>query len=92
LGVEDWAEIRRLHRSARVSITDRTSAGDLAEHREGGAAQQRRASVCAPAGRVAGDGFEARVREWPQAAPTMPATVIAERIGWPYSTRTLPGR
>jgi len=26
------------------------------------------------------------------AYPTMPATVIAERIGWPYSIRTLSGR
>jgi transposase len=27
-----------------------------------------------------------------RAFPTMPATVIAERIGWPYSIRTLSGR
>jgi transposase len=27
-----------------------------------------------------------------QAFPTMPATVIGERIGWPYSIRTLSGR
>jgi hypothetical protein len=27
-----------------------------------------------------------------QAAPTMPATVIAERVGWPYSIRVLRDR
>jgi transposase len=38
------------------------------------------------------DGFEPRIRELLAAYPTMPATVIAERIGWPYSIRTLSGR
>jgi hypothetical protein len=38
------------------------------------------------------DGFEPRIRELLQAFPTMPATVIGERIGWPYSIRTLSGR
>jgi transposase len=38
------------------------------------------------------DAVESRVRELLQACPTMPATVIAERIGWPYSIRTLSTR
>ncbi|HJT03622.1 MAG TPA: IS21 family transposase [Pseudonocardiaceae bacterium] len=38
------------------------------------------------------DGFEQRIRELLAAYPTMPATVIAERIDWPYSIRTLSGR
>ena len=38
------------------------------------------------------DGFEPRIRELLTTYPTMPATVIAERIGWPYSIRTLSGR
>jgi hypothetical protein len=38
------------------------------------------------------DGFEPRIRELLAAYPMMPATVIAERIGWPYSIRTLSGR
>src|SRR5215216_4977374 len=38
------------------------------------------------------DGFEPRIRELLQAFPRMPSTVIAERIGWPYSIRTLSGR
>jgi hypothetical protein len=38
------------------------------------------------------DGFELRIRELLQVFPRMPSTVIAERIGWPYSIRTLSGR
>jgi len=38
------------------------------------------------------DAFEPRIRELLRAVPTMPATVIAERIGWPYAIRTLSGR
>jgi len=38
------------------------------------------------------DPFEPRIRELLQAYPTMPATVIAERIGWPHSMRTLSNR
>jgi transposase len=44
-----------------------------------------------PAGSLV-DGFEPRVRELLQAYPTMAATVIAERVGWPYSIRTLSSR
>jgi hypothetical protein len=47
--------------------------------------------VRAPAGSVA-DGFEPRVRELLAAFPSMPSTVIAERVGWPYSLRTLSGK
>jgi transposase len=38
------------------------------------------------------DEFEPRIRELLQAFPTMPATVIAERIGWTRSIRVLSGR
>jgi transposase len=38
------------------------------------------------------DAVEPRIRELLQACPTMPATVIAERIEWRYSIRTLSGR
>jgi transposase len=37
------------------------------------------------------DVFEPRIRELLHAVPTMPSTVIAERIGWSYSIRTLSG-
>jgi transposase len=38
------------------------------------------------------DSVEPRIRELLQAYPTMPATVIAERIGWTRSIRVLSGR
>jgi transposase len=38
------------------------------------------------------DAVEPRIRELLSAWPTMPATVIAERIGWQHSIRTLRGR
>jgi transposase len=93
LSVEDWAEIRRLRRSeglpvaqiARVlGISRNTVKAALAS--DGPPRYQR-----PPRGSVA-DGFEPRVRELLAAFPQMPATVIAERIGWPYSIRTLSGK
>jgi transposase len=91
--VEDWAEIRRLRRAeqmpiaqvARVlGISRNTVKAALASE---GPPKYRRA----PAGSVA-DGFEPRIRELLAAVPSMPSTVIAGRIGWPYSIRTLSGR
>src|SRR5437868_8311635 len=38
------------------------------------------------------DAVEPRIRELLAVYPTMPATVIAERIGWERSIRTLSGR
>jgi transposase len=35
------------------------------------------------------DAVELRIRQLLQAYPTMPATVIAERIGWTWSIRVL---
>jgi transposase len=81
--VEDWAEIRRLHRAEGLPIkaiarvlgvsrnTVRTAiASDVAPKYE------RRA-----AGSIV-DEVEPRIRELLQVDARMPATVIAERIGW----------
>jgi hypothetical protein len=38
------------------------------------------------------DAYEPRIRELLAAFPRLPATVIAERIGWRFSIRTLSGR
>src|SRR5450631_2431549 len=38
------------------------------------------------------DEVESRIRELLAAYPSMPATVIAERVDWPYSIRTLSAR
>jgi len=93
LSVEDWAEIRRLRRGDQMPIAQiarllgisrNTVKAALASD---GPPRYRRA----PRGSVA-DGFEPRVRELLAAYPQMPATVIADRIGWPYSIRTLSGK
>ena len=86
LSVEDWAEIRRLRRSEGVSVSEVARVLGISRN------TVKRALVSdgpprycrAPAGSVV-DGFEPRIRELLQAFPTMPVTVIAERIGWPYS-------
>src|SRR5690349_9628470 len=44
-----------------------------------------------PAGSVV-DAVEPRIRELLRAYPRMPATVIAERVGWAHSIRVLSGR
>ncbi len=93
LCVEDWAEIRRLHRAERMPIkviarlmgcSRNTVRAALAA--DGPPRYERRA-----AGSVV-DEVEPRIRELLAAWPTMPATVIAERIGWSRSIRVLSGR
>ena len=81
--MEDWAEIRRLHRAeglpikmiARMLGVSRNTvraavASDLPPRYERGAA-----------GSIV-DEVEPRIRELLAAYPSMPATVIAERVGW----------
>jgi transposase len=93
ISVEDWAEIRRLHRAeglpvkqvARVMRVSRNTV--RAAVRSGGPPRYERAA----AGSVA-DEFEPRIRELLRVFPQMPSTVIAERIGWPYSVRALSGK
>jgi transposase len=88
--VEDWAEIRRLYRAgglpikqiARVMKVSRNTV--RAALRSDGPPRYARA----PRGSVA-DAFEPRIRELLQAYPTMAASAIGDRIGWPYSDRTL---
>jgi transposase len=93
LSVEDWAEIRRLHRAeglpikviARVlGVSRNTVRAAIAS--DGPPKYQRR-----PAGSIV-DVVEPRIRELLAAYPRMPATVIAERIGWTRSIRVLSGR
>ncbi|GAA2355171.1 hypothetical protein SVIO_108850 [Streptomyces violaceusniger] len=80
---EDWAEIRRLHRAEQMPI--RAIARKLGISRT----TVRRAVVSnrppkyerAPKGSVV-DGVEPKIRELLEVWPGMPATVVAERIGW----------
>jgi transposase len=93
LDVEDWAEIGRLHRSeglpikviARVMRVSRNTV--RAALRSAGPPRYQRP----PAGSIV-DAVEPQIRELLKAYPTMPATVIAERIGWTRSIRVLSAR
>jgi len=93
LTVEDWAEIRRLCRAEQMSISQVARVLGISRNTVRSALAsdappkyQRR-----PAGSIV-DGVEPRIRELLRAYPTMPATVIAERLGWTRSVRVLRSR
>ena len=93
LGVEDWAEIRRLHRAERMSISQIARVLGISRNTvrsalaSDGPPKYERTLVGSSV-----DVFEPRIRELLKAFPMMPATVIGERIGWSRSIRTLSGR
>lgn len=91
--MEDWAEIRRLHRSEGVPIKAIARVLGISRNtvRAAIASDSAPKYERAPAGSIV-DAFEPRIRELLLATPTMPATVIAERIGWTRSIRVLSGR
>jgi transposase len=93
LSVEDCAEIRRLHRTeglpikavARVlGISKNTVKAALASDQPPKYERRQAGSIV--------DEVEPRIRELLQSYPNMPATVIAERIGWTRSIRVLSAR
>jgi transposase len=93
ISVEDWAEIRRLHRAEGMPIKAIVRVLGVSRNTvraalvsDGPPRYQRKS-----AGSIV-DAVEPRIRELLQACPTMPATVIAERIGWTRSIRVLSGR
>ena len=82
MSVEDWAEIRRLHRAERVPI--KVIARRLGCSKNTVKAALRRDSPPRYERRGSGsivDAVEPQIRELLAGTPTMPATVIAERIG-----------
>ncbi len=81
--MEDWAEIRRLHRAEGlpIKLIARTLGISRNTVRSALAAQAPPKYVRKATGSAV-DAFEAGIREQLQAVPTMPATVIAERVGW----------
>ncbi len=91
--MENWAEMRRLHRSERLGV--KTIARRLGVARNTVRAAlasdeppkyQRRAAGSAV------DGFEPQIRRLLAEFPDMPATVIAERVGWEQSASVLRAR
>jgi transposase len=83
IDVEDWAEIRRLHRAEGLSIKAIARRLKLARNTVRDALRSDEPPRYERAGSgSAVDAFEPRIRELLGEFPTMPATVIAERIGW----------
>ena len=83
LSVEDWAEIRRLHRAEGLPIKMISRVMGISRNtvRAALASDAPPKYQREPAGSSV-DQFEPRIRELLMAYPTMPATVIAERVGW----------
>lgn len=83
--MEDWAEIRRLHRSEGLSIKAIVCALGISKNTVRGALRASDAPRYqrAPGG-SATDAFVPRIRECLTLDPRMPA-VIAERVGWTRS-------
>ncbi|KWX05882.1 transposase [Carbonactinospora thermoautotrophica] len=88
--MEDWAEIRRLHRAEGVPIKEIARRLGVARNTVRAALNSDRPPKYerASRGQVA-DAFEPQMRALLKEWPRMPAPVIAERIGWPYSMAPL---
>jgi transposase len=93
LSVEDWAEIRRLHRAEGMPIKVIARVMKVSRNTVRAAiASDRPPKYERPAKGSVVDAAEPRIRELLRAYPTMPATVIAERIEWDRSIRVLRDR
>jgi transposase len=93
INVEDWAEIRRLRRAEgmpiaviarRLGVARNTVKKALASDRPPRYERMPKGSAV--------DAFEPAIRELLLATPTMPATVIAQRVGWQRSLTVLKDR
>ena len=91
--MEDWAEIRRLHRAEQMPIKA------IARHLKVGRNTVRRALAAdeppkyrRPARGSLVDAVEPQIRGLLAVFPDMPATVIAERVGWARSMTVLKDR
>jgi transposase len=91
--VEDWAEIRRLYRAEGLPIKEIVRRTGKARN----TVRKALASDEPPAYRRSGkgsivDAFEPEIRKLLVEYPRMPATVIAQRIGWTNSMTVLKDR
>ena len=81
--VQDWAQIRYLHGSEGLSIRAIASrlglSRDTVSRAVASSSPPRYSRVSGPS---AFDPFEVHVRQLLEEFPTMPATVLAERVGW----------
>jgi transposase len=91
--VEDWAEIRRLHRAEQVPIKEIARRLGVARNTVRAAlAADRAPRYSRPARGSLVDAVEPQIRQLLKAEPRMAATVIAERIGWEHSITILKDR
>lgn len=93
IDVEDWAEIRRLHRAEGMSIKAIVRRTGIARNTVRNALRSDeppRYERDGPGSLV--DAFEPAIRALLGEFPEMPATVIAERIEWPYGMTILKER
>ncbi len=93
LSVEDWAEIRRLRRAEKLPVAQIARVLGISRNTVYAALESDAPPRYArkAAGSIV-DAVEPRIHELLKAYPTMPATVIAERIGWTRSIRVLSAR
>ncbi|MBO4161712.1 IS21 family transposase [Micromonospora antibiotica] len=93
IALEDWAEIRRLHRAEGVPIKEIARRLGVARNtvRSALRAQAPPSRERGPRGSLV-DGVEPQIRALLAEFPRMPATVIAERIGWTKSLTILKDR
>jgi transposase len=93
LNVEDWAEIRRLHRAEGVPIKVIARRLKVSRNtvRKALAAAEPPSYRRAAKGSIV-DAVEPQIRVLLAETPSMPATVIAERIGWERSLTVLKDR
>ena len=81
LSVEDWAEIRRLHRAEGMPVKAIARVMKVSRNTVRAAiASDRPPKYQRPAKGSIVDAAELRIRELLKACPTMPATVIAEHF------------
>lgn len=91
--MEDWAEIRRLHRGEGLPIAAVARRLGVARNTVKKAlASDHPPRYERPLKGSAVDVFEPAIRELLRVTPTMPATVIAQRIGWGRSLTVLKDR
>ncbi len=91
--MEQWAEIRRLRNSEGVPIKEISRRLGVARNtvRSALSSAEPPKYQRAPKGSLV-DPFEPEIRKLLAEYPTMPATVIAERIEWPHSMTVLKDR
>lgn len=93
LTVEDWAEIRRLARAEKMGSKAIARQLGVARNTVRGAIRSDQPpKYSRPKKPSAVDEYEPLIRDLLQSCPSMPATVIAERVNWPRGITILKER